>query len=262
MDIKSVKENLLNSGLKDVVYFTQLHSTNKYAKEYGVKSDTLILTSYQYEGRGRFDRIWESIENNNLTFTIVKSLNIEKKNLFVINFYTSYIVLKAIKDIFPVYLQDRFSLKWPNDLLLNSKKFAGILSEVLNINGENKKFIIGVGINVNQKEFSGLIINKATSLRLETGIIFELEDLLQRIVKEFYENIFLLDRPNELLNIWKSNSKLMGKEVRFRKTLDNTEISGKILDIADDGGIKIETTEEFNTKKITVYYTGEISFIY
>jgi len=106
------------------------------------------------------------------------------------------------------------------------------------------------------------IINKATSIRLETGIIFELEDMLQRIVKEFYKNLSLLDKPDELLKIWKSNSKLMGKEVRFRKTLDNSEISGKILDISDDGGIMIETTEEFNTKKITTYYTGEISFIY
>ena len=262
MKIKVIKESLLKLGLKDVVFFTQLHSTNKYAKENGVESDTVVLTSFQYEGRGRFDRIWESIENNNLTFTIVKNLKIGKKNLFVVNFYTSYVIMKAIKDFFPEYLQDKFSLKWPNDLLLNNKKFAGILSEVLNINDENKKFIIGAGINVNQKEFTGAIINKATSLRLETGIIFELEDLLQKIVKEFYENLFLIDRPVELLKIWKSNSKLMGKEVRFRKTLDNTEISGKILDISDDGGIMIESKEEFNTKKITTYYTGEISFIY
>jgi BirA family transcriptional regulator, biotin operon repressor / biotin---[acetyl-CoA-carboxylase] ligase len=262
MNINSIKNELLQTGLKDVVYFTQLHSTNKYAKENGVESDTLVLTSFQYEGRGRFDRIWESIENNNLTFTLVKNLNIEKKNLFVVNFYTSYIILKAIRDIFPDYLRDRFSLKWPNDLLLNGKKFAGILSEVVNINAKNKKFIIGVGVNVNQNEFTGTIINKATSIRLETGIIFELEDLLQRIVKEFYKNLSLLDKPDELLKIWKSNSKLMGKEVRFRKTLDNSEISGKILDISDDGGIMIETTEEFNTKKITTYYTGEISFIY
>ncbi|MBI5403432.1 MAG: biotin--[acetyl-CoA-carboxylase] ligase [Ignavibacteriae bacterium] len=262
MNIKTVKEGLLQTGLKNVVYFPQLHSTNKYAKENNLQSDNLVITSNQYEGRGRFDRIWESIENNNLTFTIVKNFQIEKKDLFVVNFYVSYIVMKAIKEIFPDYMHRYFSLKWPNDMMIKGKKFAGILSEVQNINSAEKKFIIGVGINVNQKEFSDAIIHKATSLRLETGIIFELEDLLCRIVKEFYSNFNILSRKKELLDIWKSNSFLMDKEVRFRKTLDNTEISGKVLDITEDGGIKIESVEEFNTKKITVYYTGEISFIY
>lgn len=262
MKIKTVKESLLQTGLKDILYFPQLHSTNKYAKENNLQSDNLVITSNQYEGRGRFDRIWESIENNNLTFTIVKSLKLKKKEIFIVNFYISYTTMKAIKDIFPEYMHKLFSLKWPNDLMINGKKFAGILSEVQNLNSEEKNFIMGVGINVNQKEFSDVIIHKATSLRLETGIIFELEELLLRIVREFYANLSLLKNPAELLDIWKKNSFLMDKEVRFRKTLDNTEISGKVLDITEDGGIKIESAEEFNTKKITVYYTGEISFIY
>jgi len=263
MNIKYLKESLLEStGLKSVIYFSQLHSTNKYAKENSIESDSLIVTSYQYEGRGRFDRIWETIENNNLTFTLVKEIPLENKNLFAVNFYISYITLKAIKEIFPEYIHNKFSLKWPNDLLLNGKKFSGILSEVLNINEKIKKFIIGVGINVNQKEFSNTIVNKATSLRSETGIIFELEDLLVRVVKEFYKNLSLLDNPLELLELWKKNFLFMNREVKFRKTGNSEEITGRISDITNDGGIKIETVEEFNTKKITVYYTGEISFIY
>jgi len=101
MKIQQVKEGLKGTGLKDVIYYSQLHSTNKYAKDYEIESDMLVVTSYQYEGRGRFDRIWESLENNNLTFTLVKQFNLDKKNLFTVNFYTSYIILKAIKDIFP-----------------------------------------------------------------------------------------------------------------------------------------------------------------
>ncbi|MCX6165120.1 MAG: biotin--[acetyl-CoA-carboxylase] ligase [Ignavibacteriae bacterium] len=262
MKIQLIKESLLNIGLKDIVYFSQLHSTNKYAKENKIESDNLIITSYQYEGRGRFDRIWESIEGDNLTFSIVKSFKMQSKDVFIMNFYTSYIVLKAIKDIFPDYLQKNFSLKWPNDLLLREKKFGGILSELININDEEKKFIIGVGINVNQKEFSDSIIKKATSLRKETGIIFELEDLLIRIIKQFYENMHLLFDTENILKLWKENSHIINKEVKFKKTNDNNEITGKVIDIMNNGGIKIETTNEFNTKNYTVYYTGEISFIY
>lgn len=262
MKIQLIKQSLLNVGLKDIIYFSQLHSTNKYAKENGVESDNLIITSHQYEGRGRFDRIWESIEGDNLTFTLVKSFKIKNKYVFIMNYYTSYIVLKAIKDIFPEYLQVNFSLKWPNDLLLRGKKFGGILSELININDEEKKFILGVGINVNQKAFSDSILKKATSLRKETGIIFELEDLLIRIVKEFYGNINLIDDIENILNLWKENTQIINKEVKFKKTNCNNEITGKVIDIMNDGGIKIETIDEFNTKNYTVYYTGEISFIY
>jgi BirA family transcriptional regulator, biotin operon repressor / biotin---[acetyl-CoA-carboxylase] ligase len=262
MKIELIKENLLNMGLKDVVYFSQLHSTNKYAKDYDIESDTLIITSYQYEGRGRYDRIWESMEEGNLTFTIVKEFNISSKYVYILNFYTSYIILKAIKEIFPDYLHKNFTLKWPNDLLIKGKKFGGILSELTNFNDKDKKFIIGVGINVNQKEFPSSILYKATSLRLETGIIFELEELLIRIVKEFYENVSLLDDIENLMGLWKNDSQLINKEIKFRKSNEPQEISGKIIDILNDGGIKIETREQFNTKKYAVYYTGEISFIY
>lgn len=262
MKLQYIKDSLENSGLKDVIYYSQLHSTNKYAKENNIESDNLIVTPYQYEGRGRFDRIWESIDGDNLTFSIVKSFRLNTRDVFIINFYVSYIVLKAIKDIFPDYMQNNFSLKWPNDLLLKNKKFGGILSELINIKDEDKKFIIGVGINVNQRDFSDNISKKATSLRKETGIIFEIEELLIRIVKEFYLNIDLLKDTKNVLNLWKSNSQIINKEVKFRKIDDNIEIKGKILDVMDDGGIKIETVDEFNSKKYFVYYTGEISFIY
>lgn len=263
MKIQYVKDNLKHTGLKEIIYYSQLHSTNTYAKENNIESDTLIVTPYQYEGRGRFDRIWESIEGNNLTFTIVKNINIDASKIFIINFYVSYIVLKAIKDFFPDYMQDNFTLKWPNDLLIKNKKFGGILSEVKNINDAEKKFIIGVGIDVNQNEFSDNLSNKATSLRIETGIIFELEELLIRIIDEFYTNFELLKDTKKVIELWKSNSKIFNKEIKFRQTDDNKEIIGKIVDVLDDGSIKIETVNKFNTnKEYFTYYSGEISFIF
>lgn len=262
MKIQEIKASLSSLGLKDVIYFAQLHSTNKYAKDYKIESDKLIITSYQYEGRGRYDRIWESIEDNNLTFSLVKSFDIDSKNVFILNFYTSYIILQAIKDIFPDYLYKNFTLKWPNDLLIKDKKFCGILSEIANLNDKEKKFIIGVGINVNQTEFSESISHKATSLRIETGIIFRLEDLLIGIIKKFYDNANLLEDTNNIMKLWIEESGLINKKIRFKKTNERNELKGKIVEILNDGGIKIETTDEFNTKNYTTYYTGEISFIY
>lgn len=262
MKIQYIKDNLQNVGLKDIIYFSQLNSTNRYAKDYDVESDKIIITSYQYKGRGRYDRVWESIEDNNLTFTIIKEFDIPEKYVYILNFYTSLIILKSIKKIFPEYLHKNFSLKWPNDILINNKKFGGILSELINLKDKNKKFIIGIGLNVNQKEFPSSIMHKATSLRLETGIIFNLEDLLIGVVKEFYENVKLLENIDNLIKIWKEESLLINKEIIFVRENENIEINGKVVDILKDGGIKIETTNEFNTKNYSTYYTGEISFIY
>jgi BirA family transcriptional regulator, biotin operon repressor / biotin---[acetyl-CoA-carboxylase] ligase len=261
MNIQEIKNNLSNTGLKKVIYFPQLHSTNIYAKENKLESDCLVITSYQYEGRGRYDRIWESIENNNLTFTIVKTFDVDSKKVFILNFYTSYIILKAIKDIFPEYLHKNFTLKWPNDLLIKGKKFGGILSELVNLNEKDKKFIIGIGINVNQKEFPDTISYKATSLRLETGIIFELEDLLIRIVNKFYDNLSLLNDTDNLMKLWVEESQLLNKEIRFRRAGEEDELKGRIVEILNNGGIKIETID-VNTKNYSIYYSGEISFIY
>ena len=248
--------------LKEIIYVDKLDSTNKFAKENNFESDTLIVTEYQTNGRGRLERVWNSNRSENITITLVKNFLLNPDSVHLVNFYTSYIIYLSLKKILPEYEKYRFTLKWPNDILLNNKKVSGILTELLNINTDEKKFFIGIGINVNQIIFPEEIVNKAGSLKQETGMDFSLEELISLFIENFYENISLLKDKTKLMNLWKSNTEFINKTIHFTLS-DNTSITeGKIIDIQADGGIKIETIKQINTKKITVHYTGEINFIF
>ena len=254
--------NLIQKNLlKDIIYIQTLPSTNKFAKENNPCDDTLFIASNQTMGRGRYQRVWESEADENITITLVKSFKLRISDVHLINFYTSFIVYSVLNNILSDRQRFFLSLKWPNDILLNGKKISGILTELLDLNSINKKFIIGIGINVNQEKFSEELYKKATSLKISTGVSFNIPDIIFSIVTEFYKNLELISNKTNLLKLWKSNTALIDKEILFQENNTKIPINGKVLDIQQDGGIKIEINNESKTKKIAVYYSGEINFI-
>ena len=150
------------------------------------------------------------------------------------------------------------SLKWPNDVLVNGKKVSGILIEIKDINKPEKKFIIGIGINVNQKEFPEDIKNKATSLYQVVGNEVSREELLCEIVTNFYLNLDVLRDKIKLFDLWKKNCSYIGKEILIRKFVDDDEVPAVVRDIAQDGGLIVE----FSSGETKTYYSGEISLSY
>ncbi len=254
---------LSSLGVKKVLYLDSTESTNSVAKEHTGDDDMLIIAGHQVAGKGRFNRKWISEKDQGITLTILKSFNIEIPHL--INFYTSYIVQRTLKEFTYNIMgsdQDVFRLKWPNDIMLGNKKVAGILSEVLNLNGNPKKFIIGIGININQDSFPEELTEKAVSLKLYYRREFRVYDIIYSLVNHFYQNLPLIGQSDILMELWRLNSDVTGKHVKFRQNSDNTELNGKVLGIQNDGGIKIELSDNINSKNISTFYTGEISFIY
>ncbi|MCE1164735.1 MAG: biotin--[acetyl-CoA-carboxylase] ligase [Bacteroidetes bacterium] len=180
---------LRNHGINKVFYLDSIDSTNKFAKNEVTDDDVLIVAGYQLKGRGRLDRTWNSDKGKNVTVTLVKKLDIKKVHL--VNFYTSYIILRALKEISSGSAsgsEGLFMLKWPNDVLLNKKKIAGVLTELVSINENPKKFIIGFGVNVNQDNFPSEISGKATSLKKTFGKDFSVKEVINTIVKCFSWN--------------------------------------------------------------------------
>lgn len=251
------RKNLLN----EIIYFRELSSTNKYAKDYNPENDTLIITSNQLKGRGRFERVWETESGENITITLVKSFKLQTQDVHLINFYTSLIICDVFKNILSDRQRFFISLKWPNDILLNGKKISGILTELIEVNSNPKKFIIGIGVNINQEKFSDELYEKATSLKISTGVNFNIEEIIIQIIEEFYDNLDLIRDKDKLINLWKANTDVIDRDIKFIQNDTNKYLIGKIIDIQNDGGIKIEVLNESNTKKIAVYYSGEINFI-
>jgi len=252
-------------GVQKILYLDSVESTNNYAKTLAGEDNVLIIAKQQLAGRGRFNREWKSEKYKNITFSLVKLLNI--KDVHLVNFYTSYIVQRAMKEymfnLFPDTNTDEiFKLKWPNDILLKGKKVSGILSEIISFNDTPKKFIIGIGINVNQETFPEDISHKAISLYNYFNTEIPVYDLINTIIKYFYENITLLEQGDILMELWRMNSDIDGKNVRFRTNDKEDEISGQIIGVQDDGSIKIKISDNSNSKNIYTFYSGEISFIY
>jgi BirA family biotin operon repressor/biotin-[acetyl-CoA-carboxylase] ligase len=240
------------------VHFDELDSTNKYAKENNLPPDGIVITSYQKEGKGRFGRKWIAGYDEDLTFSLVKKFRISVDNIHLINFYTSYILSETLKKVLSKNNDAHLTLKWPNDILLNRKKICGILLEISGLNEEEKNFIIGIGLNVNKTEIPEDISHKATSLSIETRAKHEIENILIDFIRNFYANMHLIDIRGELMSAWKLNSELIGKKVKFLIVADSHEEEAEVLDIAEDGALRVKLANG----EVKNFYSGEITFVY
>lgn len=249
-----VKINYLN----EIIYFEELDSTNGYAKKNNLSSDTLLITSNQTSGIGRFNRQWKTTPSKDLTFSLIKTIDIRIDEVHLVNFYSSYILLISLKEYLSAYNIQDISLKWPNDLIFNGRKIAGILLDVKDLKNDLKKFIIGIGINVNSIEFSEDLKIKATSIINEIKSELSIEMILILFIKNFFEKIFLIQSKEELMKNWLMNTQIIGKKINFRKIEDDKEQPATVLDIDLDGGLKVK----FDDDRVKKFYSGEISLLY
>lgn len=241
--------NLINS----VIYIEEIPSTNDYAANLTEQDGVLIIAGFQSKGKGRLGRKWDSEKGSNLTFSVKKSFNIPYSENSMVTFFFSYFVYSAIitflqkehPDINSSYLH----IKWPNDIMYENNKLCGLLIESKK-NG--KDYIIGIGLNVNQEVFPKAI--KAVSLKLITGKVTNLNNLLLLMINEFDKNIHLLKNAefDKIYVLWKNSTKLIGKTCEF--IIDNDHRKrGIIRDLHRDGSVMI-----FSDNKEVSYFSGEI----
>lgn len=166
------------------IHFNTVESTNTWAKEHAHELDqeavTLITASEQTGGRGRFKRKWVSPPNLNIYATFVFFAERDRSD---IGHVPQLLALSASYCLEKIGFKP--SIKWPNDVLLSRKKVVGILCETTQI--ENKLAVVcGIGLNVNMPYEELIKIDRpATSLKVESNQIFEVEDILKDLQSEF-----------------------------------------------------------------------------
>jgi BirA family biotin operon repressor/biotin-[acetyl-CoA-carboxylase] ligase len=209
-------------------------STNTYATTLLHKGDvtegTVILAGHQTQGRGQGDNRWDSDTGCNLLCSVIlkpEFLMAERQ------FYISMCVSIAIVD-YIVSLGKPAHIKWPNDILMNRKKVAGILIENTIMGRNIKNSVVGIGLNVNQKVFPSELPNP-TSISLETGCNYTLPVMLCQLMKclnhtinKLYDEEYMEIRTAYLNNLW-----LMNEWVQFTDESGNFE--GRIADVAVTG---------------------------
>ena len=201
-----VQTNLRTKFLgQHIEYFTRLKSTNEEAWELadnGAKSGTIIITDNQFGGKGRNGRVWLTVPNKGLTFSIIIEKKIPAKLSGWLPLLAGLSINKALSN-FDIDI----SLKWPNDITLDGRKIGGVLCES-KIKGELVyKVVIGIGLNINEnkEELDPSLESIATSLHISSEKIFQRERILAQILNEIEPVIEHLNDYNLKTNLFGSN---------------------------------------------------------
>jgi BirA family biotin operon repressor/biotin-[acetyl-CoA-carboxylase] ligase len=189
----------------------------------GEPHGTVVVAEEQTGGVGRHGHAWHS-PGNGLYLSIILRLPADPAFLPVLTMALGLAAQRAVDDLADVSCD----IRWPNDVILNEKKLAGIMVQ----SAEGGALIAGIGINVNQNTFPAELRSVATSLRIETGRDHSKEDLLQRVVSESLRYAGLSIR-GVLKEFEKRSTYVRGKAVevdgKFRGITAGLDESGFLL---------------------------------
>jgi BirA family biotin operon repressor/biotin-[acetyl-CoA-carboxylase] ligase len=225
---------------KELIYLPTCHSTNLTAHDYLSKSSNeglVIITANQTAGKGQRGNNWESEPGSNLTFSIILYPSfLEVRN----QFYLSKIISLAIIDVLTTKLGEKIKIKWPNDIYFDDKKLGGILIENILTGHKLKASIIGIGLNVNQTEFS---YQQATSIINLYNKITSLPELLTEVLESIDKWYSLLSNNNYDLISTQYESRLLGRNI-VRKFKTDRYFEGMIIGVNEQGQLKIKVENE------------------
>ncbi len=235
------------------IFRDTLESTNAYAAEQlkheMLPEGTVIYSNYQSAGKGQQGTKWESQPGKNLLLSIIfYPKSIKPENQFIVSMAVSL----GIHDFLKTRVRG-CKIKWPNDIYIDHDKIAGILIENSIMGNSIISTIAGIGLNVNQLEFSEHS-PKAVSLKMITGKNYDLRDCLENLVSNVdrrYRQIFSV-HSQKIRNDYISC--LYGfMEWRYFLTRDGI-LHGRITSVKDSGLLQVEDESgmmhEFRFKEI------------
>lgn len=241
-----------------LIKLNAIDSTNDFLKNLSrnesLENFTTVVAQSQTKGKGQMGSVWNSESGKNLIMSIlVKDLLRTIEEIFHLNVAVSVAVSQVLADLdIP-----NISIKWPNDIMSYNKKIAGILIEN-SFKSDNKiESIIGLGLNVNQKDFYNL--PKASSLSLVTDAEFDLDMILEKVVFQIKRNCFLISSRQTPI-LWKSyHDNLFKKGVPMPFEDDKgKQFMGIIQEISNDGNLKLlledDSIKHYGVKQIQMLY--------
>ncbi len=254
-------EQVLRKGLKTrsfgskIFAFDTIDSTNNCAKAIagcGAQEGTVVIAEKQTAGRGRHGRSWEANPNENLMFSVVLRPQLSQGSLNLLPLYVAVAVADAIERFTGI----KPECKWPNDLLIDKKKVAGILIESSFKQDAVDYVVVGIGVNVNQTQFPGELEKTATSLRLESGRQVDRIPLFKEIVRSL-ERIYLTSSTTGFQSIipeWLSHSTMIDRTISVSH--QGTLITGIVKGLSPEGGLVLQTN---GSEK--VLFAGDVSIV-
>jgi BirA family biotin operon repressor/biotin-[acetyl-CoA-carboxylase] ligase len=233
-----IREGLNTSvfGKSGIVYFRETDSTNvraKYLAGDGAPEGTVVVAEKQTQGKGRKGRTWFSPAGEGIYTSIILRPPISPNEAPKLTLMASVAIAEALLSLTSL----KINIKWPNDILINGRKIAGILTEISTDMDRIDYVVIGVGVNVNtpRKGFPPDIRYTATSVFMETGKPFPRIALLRAYLEwlEIYYETFKTTGFDPILNRWKHLADIIGWRISV-DLMDHVRV-GEVLDIDKDG---------------------------
>ena len=208
----------------------EIDSTQNYLRTSNPKSGDLITAEYQSAGRGRLDRKFDAEKSSALLFSFYFEPENEVKNLGYLTLLVGASVTATLNEITN---NNNFKCKWPNDVLFNQKKVAGLLAEKT-----SSGVIVGVGINVSTSR-EALPVAHATSIFLATDIQINRNELLAKILMNLQRDLQEWQSGIDLTSKYRSLSATIGSQVRIALP-DGSSVEAKAVDIDETGSLHLD----------------------
>lgn len=234
-----------------------IDSTNDFLKGMSAKQElenyTVVTAENQTKGKGQMGSVWNSEKSKNLIMSVfIKDLLVGVEGIYQLNVATALAIIQVLK----TFDIKNLSIKWPNDIMSDNFKLAGILIENSFKSDGSITSIIGIGLNVNQTNFENL--PKASSMAVVANSNFDKEELVVLIVERLKANFELLASNSRIL--WDNYLEFLFKkgvpmafavdgQKTFMGIIKGVSATGKLLLLLEN-----ESIVEFGLKEIQMLY--------
>jgi len=220
---------------RNVLYYQTLPSTNDIAKKLareGMSEGTVVICDEQTEGRGRQGRKWFASASSSILMSVIFRPAVE--NLPQLNMLASLAIVLTIEKVAGI----KSTVKWPNDVLINGRKVAGILVENVFEGTNLQAAIVGIGLNINLdvSRFAD-ISSIATSLSTESGRDLSRDHILPPLLEEMDILYQSVKRNENVYQRWLPHVETLGKTVRIKSGRSVEE--GRVQSVNPDGSITL-----------------------
>ncbi|WP_173916320.1 biotin--[acetyl-CoA-carboxylase] ligase [Halobacillus sp. Marseille-Q1614] len=256
-----ISENTLQWGLKtewmakQMHHFEEVTSTQDVAHQLakqGKPHGTVVIADQQLKGKGRMERPWDSPKGKGIWMSVLlrpKLLPIQAPQLTLLAATVLAEVIEQQTGLKP-------QIKWPNDILLEHKKMAGILTEMQAEQDQIQYVVLGMGLNVNQKleDIPEALRHKATSLLVETDEEWGIQEMIQAILTQFEKTYdrFIEEGFQHIKQTWENYGYKIGEEVEISTLRKSWKAT--LLGIEPDGALRAKDQDGKEEK----LYSAEI----
>jgi len=242
----------------NIIKLSAIDSTNDYLKNLSntqnLDNFTIVVADFQTKGKGQRGNSWCVEQGKNLTFSVlIKDLSPASISVFDLNIVISISVFRVLNRLeIP-----KLNIKWPNDILSEGKKIAGILIENLITSHDSFSSVVGIGLNVNQTDFQTL--PKASSLKKIMGYDFDKDEIMLAIANEIRATFDLISTV-QLDTLWQDYHDCL-----FRKDVPSVfeypsgvKFMGMIKQVNKNGQLRIlledDSEKDFDIKEVALVY--------